>query len=602
MPRRVHTRAFAAWQTIKGNVLMKKIIITALSAALIAGCAKVQTTGPVSPSAMPPQRFEACMDPCTKVSFDGHHRAWEEDDVIRISDGSTEALFGLSACEDGVATFVPLEGQPALNMSSAGFTAVYPADIMQEGIKSCAIAAPGDETARIPMAAVSRNAKLVFRNLCALLKVSVSTDADNILLSELGVSSSTPLAGRFSIVDGAAVIGEGGSYSIALQSEDGVPIGNEPTDLYLSVPAGEYSDFTITLRTTGGVVKVYPLTAGPLTLERNRIYTRTITANGLDICDFREEWNANCYIATAKGKYRFAAVRPDGSPVGDIASVGVYWSYDNSSTAPEAESIISKVRYADGVVDFEATDKQGSALIAAYDADGRVLWSWHIWRTDERPQDVTTASGAVMDRYLGALSATPGDLHSVGLMYQYGRKDPFPGRVGNGNIQGKFQGNAYREEAGPVEIVTAVQNPSVRYYGTDSNFWATAQDRELADWDGDRKTIYDPCPYGYRVPVNTVYGATDKASFARLFAWDATNVGASFENGRAWYPATGQLAPKGVNMNSGTAISFSWSRNKNANGNPYLLDLRSNTINGFGGGSAAASGFAVRCQRVTENQ
>ena len=55
-------------------------------------------------------------------------------------------------------------------------------------------------------------------------------------------------------------------------------------------------------------------------------------------------------------------------------------------------------------------------------------------------------------------------------------------------------------------------------------------------------------------------------------------------------------------MNSGTAISFSWSRNKNANGNPYLLDLRSNTINGFGGGSAAASGFAVRCQRVTENQ
>ena len=583
---------------------MKKIDLLVLSAAILAGCVKVPApaTGPDLQPESIPQRFEVTMEPSTKVSFDGHKRAWEEDDVICISDGTTQALFGPSGIEDGVATFVPLEGQPALNMSSASFTAVYPADIMQEGIKSCYIGLAGDETSVIPMGAVSKNAKLVFRNLCALVKFSVSTDSEDILLSELSISSSTPVSGRFSIVDNAAVIAEGGSYSLSLNSVDGVPIGAEPTDLYLSVPAGEYSDLTITLRTTGGIVKVYPMTGAPLTLERNKVYTRTIAANGLDICDFREEGNANCYIATARGKYRFAAVRPDGSSVGDIASVGVYWSYDNTATAPEEGSIISKVTCSDGVIDFETTEKQGSALIAAYNAGGEVLWSWHIWRTNERPQDVTTAAGAVMDRYIGALNATPGDIQSVGLMYQYGRKDPFPGRVGNGNIQGKFQGNAYREEAGPVAIATAVQNPSVRYYGTDSNFWATAQDKDLADWDGDTKTIYDPCPYGYRVPVNTVYGAPDKASFARLFAWNTTYVGAMFETDKAWYPATGQLAPKGVNMNSGTAISFSWSRNKNANGNPFLLDLRSNTINGFGGGGAAAAGFAVRCQRITENQ
>ncbi|MBO7638742.1 MAG: hypothetical protein J6S91_07170, partial [Treponema sp.] len=211
-------------------------------------------------------------------------------------------------------------------------------------------------------------------------------------------------------------------------------------------------------------------------------------------------------------------------------------------------------------------------------------------------------NGAVMDRYVGALDATPGSLYSIGLMYQYGRKDPFPGRVGTGNIQGVFQGNEYREEEGPVDMLTAIRNPSVRYYGTDSNFWTTAEARADAEWDGDRKTVNDPCPYGYRVPANTVFGATDKASLTKLFVWDSSNMGFVYDGGKAWYPTTGQLAPKGKSMNSGTAISFSWSRNRNTNGNPIFLDLRNNTINGYGGGAAAAAGFALRCQKVSENQ
>lgn len=58
-------------------------------------------------------------------------------------------------------------------------------------------------------------------------------------------------------------------------------------------------------------------------------------------------------------------------------------------------------------------------------ADGEILWSWHIWVTN-RP--ITTSGGndlQWMDRNLGALSNEIGDVANRGMLYQWGRKEPF---------------------------------------------------------------------------------------------------------------------------------------------------------------------------------
>ena len=48
-------------------------------------------------------------------------------------------------------------------------------------------------------------------------------------------------------------------------------------------------------------------------------------------------------------------------------------------------------------------------MIAAKDAEGKILWSWHIWMTDlPMGQVYWRNAGTMMDRNLGALSATPG--------------------------------------------------------------------------------------------------------------------------------------------------------------------------------------------------
>ncbi|MDR6460888.1 hypothetical protein J2786_004039 [Chryseobacterium vietnamense] len=99
--------------------------------------------------------------------------------------------------------------------------------------------------------------------------------------------------------------------------------------------------------------------------------------------------------------------------------------------------------------------KKGNAVIALK-VNGEIYWSWHIWVTDDPTNGVTYKSfnnvkrmksdGTTevipdsdwkwMDRNLGAItsSITASDWNrSIGLLYQWGRKDPIPPLVTRGN-------------------------------------------------------------------------------------------------------------------------------------------------------------------------
>lgn len=91
-------------------------------------------------------------------------------------------------------------------------------------------------------------------------------------------------------------------------------------------------------------------------------------------------------------------------------------------------------------ITVNAAKRKGNAVIA-FKVDYTIYWSWHIWVTDNTENGVTysqdfetdlnnkTFQVAYMDRNLGATSA---DFigneweKSGGLLYEWGRKDPFP--------------------------------------------------------------------------------------------------------------------------------------------------------------------------------
>lgn len=264
---------------------------------------------------------------------------------------------------------------------------------------------------------------------------------------------------------------------------------------------------------------------------------------------------ANSFLVSAPGQYKFAAKKVDGNVVGDIGKADWLWS---SVTADGSAGMLSDVSYADGYIRFTVAEGEGNALIAAIDASGRVVWSWHVWMTDV-PDDVRYDEAAVfMDRDLGAFSGTEADGPlTFGLKYQWGRKDPFfagasnetestpfahaySGTIVNSAFLPSVNWNAVQGDTQNGTVEFASEHPmTFIYYNTNNTNkdWLAEQDDTL--WgDGTVKSNYDPCPAGYRVP--------QQADWGDLGYWNVDDnedhtgkVFTTAEGNVVWYPFNG---------------------------------------------------------------
>ncbi len=254
----------------------------------------------------------------------------------------------------------------------------------------------------------------------------------------------------------------------------------------------------------------------------------------------------------------------------------------------DAEGLIKNVERDGDYITFEVTSEmanlvEGNALIAAKDASGTILWSWHIWITEVKedqkiestgdpgvPNDnksggvyagqtmasiligkklvensIPNVTDAKIAAFLGLcdLSVSPREINiefvqegtgatevvtltQKGLFdvnapfYQYGRKDPLQFQKGvNGSDRWTFKD--FINDDGPVTTSSFSTSPlrdvvhigitrptdfctnnglDDKYY----NLWAARLTRP-GRYDAIRadktKTIYDPCPPGYRVPA-----------------------------------------------------------------------------------------------------
>lgn len=224
--------------------------------------------------------------------------------------------------------------------------------------------------------------------------------------------------------------------------------------------------------------------------------------------DISTAGTSNCYLISQEGKYKFKATRGCSDvEVEGISSVALLWE-TSSASAGEAlavNSVIDQVSVdADGYIGFMTASplKAGNALVAAKDEGGKILWSWHIWITSDEVKTVDMGGGLVlMDRNIGELTGTP----STSMLYQWGRKDPFPGTDGKGKLV-SVAGATVSHEAVQKDYRYSVENPTV-LYGALSTTSAGAQPYGLKDGDTDywggldgKKSEYDPCPSGYKVP------------------------------------------------------------------------------------------------------
>jgi len=248
---------------------------------------------------------------------------------------------------------------------------------------------------------------------------------------------------------------------------------------------------------------------------------------------------SNSYIVTNAGTYTFAAVKGNSvESVGTVAKAELIWETNNTATAPEANSIIAKLGINGNYIIFSTPETlvPGNALIAAKDASDNILWSWHIWIPADEivVWDSEDFAGAKMlDRNVGALKATAKegdvDILSIGLYYQWGRKDPFPGATAFENEApgAAVAGTAWTHKKELITTEYSIQHPTeyASVPEVDSGVWNADDPKDLWLTADGKKTIYDPCPPGYRVPDY------DDAKTM----WKKSDTGWNFETNRFSY-------------------------------------------------------------------
>lgn len=162
-----------------------------------------------------------------------------------------------------------------------------------------------------------------------------------------------------------------------------------------------------------------------------------ITVSGGDLS---AKGTANSYLVSTPGSYSFKATRgTSNEEIAGVRHVSASWASYGTETAPQSLNTIlydiiydqeaKRVRF---LVHEDAPD--GNVVIQAKDINNKLLWSWHIWFC-RGYNPVSTANiyrnnaGTMMDRNLGALSDDPSNPLTMGLLYRWGHRDPFPGCI-----------------------------------------------------------------------------------------------------------------------------------------------------------------------------
>ena len=570
----------------------------------------------------------------TKTTLDtseGAHStiSWVADDAISVftakaSDGGSKFTTADGGAE---ATFV---GEIVSGASK--FYGVYPyrEDVSFDGSKTFTTLLPSvqqavendfDPASFISVASTTSGdasaLQMCFFNVCGGLRFTV--DESGITKVVLKGNNGEDLAGTLSInasdpKQPVATIKSNASSSVELVADDSFI----PGEFYYFSLLPQVFSKGFSLEFYKGSSKYKTTTTGALVTFKRSVFSTVRKADQQSMMDLIKggidlsvDGTANCYIVSEPGQYMFPMVKGNSSTsVGTVSNVSVLWETNNTSTKVATGSIISSVSIKGNYAYFSTPDnlKNGNALIAAHDASGKVLWSWHIWvcsgyNPQTTSQRYKSKTEVWMDRNLGALSADRGSDFCYGLLYQWGRKDPFVGFVSSATngvmaTTGTFSTAEYAENVGTVDFTIANPTTFITSPNTPKDWHYGGRDNSL--WVED-KTIYDPCPAGWRIPMGGPDGMWDDLEDPGYLAPDKIGYGAVISlsgSGNAWYPATGYINVSGqptMNRQYGSYWSCKTNSQYASILEIYLVDGYQADVNGICGGKVRAEGRSVRC-------
>ena len=277
----------------------------------------------------------------------------------------------------------------------------------------------------------------------------------------------------------------------------------------------------------------------------------------------------------------------------------------------------------------QSTIRQGNAVVAVRNAANEIMWSWHIWVTDYvLGTDLKTITNfqnkqytllpvnigwcdEKRENYAGrevkvrfkqqATAGYPGTTETVTVKqkakeiiyignntyFQWGRKDPFVGGILDGSTT---KNKTWYDASGTAQTNQLPPTGSFPYNNacitsgiTLPNTFCTNNymDYKYANlWSADNtvytgndnpvvKTIYDPCPAGYKMPPNNVFtgftttgqSTTNSSQFNVSGAWNNGwnfHCGLNHTGDTVFFPASGYRIHYSAVLNYVGSLAYYW--------------------------------------------
>ena len=244
----------------------------------------------------------------------------------------------------------------------------------------------------------------------------------------------------------------------------------------------------------------------------------------------------------------------------------------------------------------------GNAVIGIGN-DNTIFWSWHIWATKENITPVSTwnriesdkTSGTeymIMPINLGWTWDTAEMLHGKNVFYQWGRKDPIPGpsKYNSTSDPTLYEGGFNYNDGTSGTVVKGITSPNICFPNSSGswceleyyyNYWdSNYKDLGYSDV-STTKTIYDPCPTGWKVPpggafrgsvtgtTKNVIGGFNVGYYIKRFYGDSDGL---------LFQASGCRTRAAGNVYGSSTYGYYWTASS-SDRNAYILTFSRTTLN-----------------------
>lgn len=197
----------------------------------------------------------------------------------------------------------------------------------------------------------------------------------------------------------------------------------------------------------------------------------------------------------------------------------------------------------------ESNPRGHMAGIFVKDADKNVLWGINLWLTLSELTTVSYDNGQIMDRNLGASTSPVSDKSwaSNGCYFQWGRPFAFPHSTSRGTPPAESAVTVKTDlEKSAAKPYTLFYYPNGElydwYYGDGTNdktndlndLWGNPSTANNPSGSG-VKSIYDPCPAGYRVASTAILKEVEDGISATISNGSVTSTGTTEVNATGSY-------------------------------------------------------------------